>query len=137
GCACGTMDKAFEWTIDTLNGFVEVIGTGQTRNTDWSPGNYQGLAMSPTGNIGIGTDYISLIPYLTEDGGATWDSISGVIAIGSDVWENCKDDYRWIFGGGMVVKLTMDRGATAPIDKLGNLLSIAPLIDVAGLRFIE
>ena len=53
------------------------------------------------------------------------------------VWASCGDNYRWIFGGGMIIKLTMDFGVTVPLDKTGNLTAIAPLVDVTGLRFIS
>ena len=137
GAACGTIDKVYQWSISTTNGFVELIGTSQNRLSDFSPGNVYGLSMSPTGTVGIGSDFITLVPYRTTDGGATWEAISDTVPVGSSVWENCKDDYRWIFGGGMTIKLTMDQGDTAPINKASNLTVIAPLVNVTGLRFIE
>ena len=76
------------------------------------------------------------VPYLSTDGGATWSSVSGVISVGSDIWENCRDDNRWIFGGGTTLRLTVDRGASY-VEKAGNLGYIAPLIDIQGIRFIS
>ena len=137
GVPCGSKDQYFQWDFETLNGFVKFTGGSQTRITDFSPGNLQGMAFSPTGNFGLGSDWFSLIPYKSDDGGDTWEAVSDIIAVGSDVWENCGDDNRWIFGGGTTIKLTMDCGVTAPIDKSGNLAWIAPLVDIGAIRFIS
>jgi hypothetical protein len=77
-----------------------------------------------------------ITPMRTSDGGATWGTAAGVIPVGSSVWENCSDDFRWIFGGGTVIRLTMDWGATY-INKMGSLPQVAPLINIIGIRFIE
>lgn len=97
----------------------------------------QGLAMSPDGTHGMGAGASLYTPYKSTDNGATWQSVSGTIAIGSDIWENCGDNNRWLFGGGMTLKLTLDQGATGPIDKSGNITVVAPLVDIQAIRFIE
>ena len=58
------------------------------------------------------------------------------ISTGLDIWENCRDDFRWLFAGGSTIKLTMDAGLTA-IDKTGNLTTLAPLCDITAARFVE
>ena len=93
------------------------------------------MAISPTGTHAMGRN--STTPYKSTDSLATWQSVAAAIPIGSDVWESCKNDFMYIFGGGIVVKLTMDGGATVPIDKAGNLTAIAALIDVNILRFLS
>ena len=110
-----------------------------TRHTDLTFSmNFQGVAFSPTGQIGLGSSTeVNTPPYKSTDGGDTWSNIGAVISTGSDIWENCGDDNRWIFGGGTTIKLTLDAGESVPIDMSGNLAYIAPLIDIQGIRFIE
>lgn len=110
-----------------------------TRHTDLTFSmNFQGVSFSPTGQIGMGSSTeTNTPPYKSDDSGATWSNIGSVLSTGSDIWENCGDNFRWIFGGGMTIKLTMDAGESVPINKTGNLTVIAPLVDVTGLKFIE
>lgn len=99
--------------------------------------NPQGLAMSPDGTHGMGAGASVYTPYKSTDSGASWSSVGGTIPVGSDIWENCGDNNRWLFGGGMTLKLTLDQGATGPIDKSGNITVVAPLVDIMAIRFIE
>lgn len=71
----------------------------------------------------------------TSDGGATW--LTTTLPVGSSVWENCKDDNRWLFGGGMNIQVSLDRGGTVGANLIGNLVYAAPLINIVGIRFIE
>jgi hypothetical protein len=93
----------------------------------------QDMAISPTNVYAMGND--SGVAYKSTDSLATWSAVSGVIPNGSDVWENCGDNNRFLFGGGTVMRLTIDQGATY-VNKNGNLGYIAPLIDITGIRFI-
>ncbi len=96
----------------------------------------QGLAPSPTGNKLMGCRTSTGAAVYSSDGGATW-STSGTIPIGLDVWENCRDDFRWIAAGGTSIKLLMNfDDYTAGHNKEGNLPYVAPLIDITGVRFI-
>ncbi len=101
-----------------------------------NPEGQQGMTISPTGVYGMGSNDGTSTPKKTTDSLTTWVTVGGVIPIGSDVWTHCGDNMRYIFGGGIVIRLTMDQGASYS-DKNGNLLTIAPLIDVTGLRFIN
>ena len=131
-CAAGTQDIAWMW----CNGFFyKVTGNGSVFTPQSiSPSSIQGVSFSPTGNFGMGCS--GSTPYRTTDGGATWLAATGVIPIGPDVWENCRDDFRWIFGGGATIRLTMDHGASY-FDKTGDLYASVPLIDITQIRFIE
>jgi|CXWL01.1.fsa_nt_gi hypothetical protein len=114
---------------------ADLAGASMTRVTTGIHLQYlQQMAVSPTGVNGMGND--GSTPYKSTDSFATWQTVSGTIPVGSDVWDNCNDDYRWIFGGGVVLRLTMDQGATY-IDKMGNLTWVAPLMDISMLRYIE
>jgi hypothetical protein len=132
GCAAGSQDLSYFWKNTGLYKITSdgTVVTGQSI----TPPDIQGVAFSPTGIFGMGANGSS--PVRTSDGGATWGTAAGVIPIGSTVWENCKDDFRWIFGGGTVIRLTMDWGATY-VDKMGNLSQLAALISITGIRFIE
>lgn len=101
-----------------------------------TPDQIQSLSLSPSGEYGMGAWGASETPYKTIDGGATMELVSATIPLGSDIWENCGDKTRWIFGGGMVIRVTTDQGATYA-DKVGNLLTIAPLVDVIILRYVD
>lgn len=132
----GTQDKLYQWDGSGAGGFNVITGAGTiiTRMTSLTPvKNNQGLAFSPTGAVGMGAQ--GTTPYLTTDSGTTWSSVAGVIPVGSDIWEDCNDDYRFIFGGGVIVRLTMDQGASY-VDKSGNLIYINGLIDVTHIRFL-
>jgi hypothetical protein len=95
---------------------------------------YQGMAISPTNVYALGHD--GSTPYKSSDSLASWSLLSGTIPIGSDIWESCKDDYRFIFGGGIIIRLTMDQGATYE-EKVGDLTTQAPLIDINLIRYIS
>lgn len=134
GCAAGTQDLSYFWKgTYTILFKTTADGTIYTSQSIVPTGR-QGISMSPTGNFGMGNNATS--PVRTSDGGSTWGTAAGTIPVGSTVWENCKDDFRWIFGGGATIRLTMDWGATY-VDKMGNLLGLAPLIDIIGIRYIE
>ena len=141
----GTQDIIFYWTASGTPGSWKVTldGTGFATFvalTTIGPNTIQGISPSPTGTIlmagswyGVGAYHV---PYKSTDSGATWSSLAGTIPVGPDVWENCRDDNRWIFGGGTVIRFTADVGTTY-IDRMGNLPYIAPLIDITLIRFIE
>lgn len=132
--ACGTQDIMFYW--EGYGNLSRVTNDGTVFTAlGLSPMTNQGLAPSPTGNVIMARNNPE-IPYKSIDGGDTWESVADTIPVGSDVWENCGDDNRWIFGGGTVIRLTLDVGETY-IDKMGNLPYIAPLIDIVNIRFIE
>lgn len=119
------------------NGYIVFAGGIEINYTGIQPDNYQAMAFSPTGTHGMaGSLYGTWTAYKTTDGGTTWNPVSGVIPNGSDVWENCKDISRWIFGGGTIIRLTVDQGSSY-VDKMGNLAYIAPLVDVQKIRFIS
>jgi len=131
--------KFFQWDGSGTGGHNTVTtALVATRFTTLEPAhNPQGVAFSPTGNYGMGATSISgNAPYLSTDGGATWTSVAAALSTGSDIWENCKDDNRWIFGGGMVIKLTLDRGSTY-VTKTGNLDFVAPVSDILSIRFLS
>ena len=76
-------------------------------------------------------------PYKSADSLTSWSSVAGVIPIGSDVWDNCRDNFRWLFGGGSTgPRLTMDQGASY-IELGGDLSVIAPVRDITAIRYIE
>lgn len=120
-------------------GFWLVDSSGTpTYKTDFLPGNISDpfhpvFAMSPDGTHGMAG---FSTPYTTTDSGASWQSVGGVIPIGSDVWENCKDNNRWIFGGGTTLRLTVDQGASY-VEKSGNLSYVAASLDILAIRYIS
>jgi len=65
--------------------------------------------------------------------------MAGIIApvAGLYAWDNCGDDFRFLFAGGTSLKLTMNFGTDNNFNKEGNLNYIAPLINVTGIRFIK
>lgn len=133
----GAQDLAYQWDNSAAGGFNVVTGSGVTftRKTSLTPVvNCQALAVSPTGTHLMGCQ--GTTPYKSTDSGATFVSVAGVIPLGSDIWESCGDNFRWIFGGGIIIRLTMDQGATYS-DKFGNLLQIAALIDITQIRYIS
>lgn len=131
----GTSSRVLLWVQhDSYNSYFEWNGTTPVETFGISPHHRQSIAFSPTGNFGMAESGALHIPMRTSDGGATWESAAVTIPVGSSVWENCGDDFRWIFGGSLI-RLTLDRGETY-IEKSGNLLEIAPLINVMGIRFI-
>ena len=130
-------NKLFQWDGSAAGGFNTITSSLTiTRLTTITPkANHYAVSFSPSGQYAMGSNNTA-VPYLSTDGGATWSSVSGVISVGSDIWENCRDDNRWIFGGGTTLRLTVDRGASY-VEKAGNLGYIAPLIDIQGIRFIS
>lgn len=126
------------WGGNSTSGYhviADLAGTTITNFTGIYPAILQGMGVSPTGTHAMGKN--GTTPYKSTDSLATWQSVAAAIPIGSDVWECCRNDLMYIFGGGIVVKLTMDAGGSVPIDKAGNLTAIAPLIDVNILRFFQ
>jgi len=134
GLAIGTSDKTLHWVsaTDYNHGYWNFTGNAGTNTTAIWPTTRQAIAFSPTGNYGMATD--GILPKWTSDGGATW--LTTMLNIGPSVWDNCRDDNRWLFGGGANIRVTLDRGAT-DYNLLGNLLYISPLINIVGIRFIE
>lgn len=134
----GTGGLILQWDSASPGGYNIITnkGTVVNRYTSISPAtNYQGLSLSPAG-YGMGATRYPHTPYKTTDGGYTWNLVSGTIPAGSDIWENCGDNNRWIFGGGTTIRLTLDQGNTY-VDKTGNLGYIAPLLDITGIKYIE
>lgn len=129
------------WGCNVTDDYVvitDLAGTTTHVTTGPHATSLQAIAASPTSVKAIACDTdIYTTPYKSTDSLTTWSSLAAVVPVGSDVWECCRNDYMYIFGGGIVVKLTMDMGTTVPIDKAGNLLSIAALIDINILRFIQ
>lgn len=121
--------------IDSINPSSLVVTSRDTSIT--FDGNYQALAFSPTGNKALACKAsFSNEAYKTTDGGTTWVGAGGTIPAGSKYWENCGDDFRWLFGGGMIARFTSDFGATYS-DITGDLLTIAPLINITGIRLVS
>lgn len=130
--------KAMCWGngVSGYNIINDLLGTSQTHiTTEINPTGLQAIAMAPPFVYGMGADGGS-VPYKTTDSAATWQSVGGVIPIGSDVWENCGDNNRFIFGGGTTLRLTVDQGATY-VEKSGNLTYIAALLDISVIRFVS
>jgi len=130
----------FEWDGSGAGGWNEISSAiVATRFTDLSfDPSIQSVSFSPSGNVALAAKAsVSIETYKTTDGGASWSDIASVVPAGANVIENCRDDFRFILGGGATIKLTMDAGATAPINKVGNLSLIAPLIDITGIRYIS
>lgn len=132
----GTGGNSYQWDAAAPGGYCLFTsgGTTVTRFETLSPRGLQGIAVSPVGLIAIANDGLDAL-YLTTDAGYTWSPLTATIPIGSDVIENCRDNNRFIFGGGIIVRLTLDLGMTY-FDKMGNLGYIAPLIDISHIRFI-
>jgi len=135
-----TSARGYDFLIvynNPTNGYMRFAAGIETPFTAIQPDSRQGIAFSPTSNIAMaGSQDGTFTAYKTEDAGITWVPVSGVIPNGSDVWENCGDDNRFIFGGGIVIRFTGDVGASY-FEKTGNLGYIAPLIDIYLCRFIE
>lgn len=132
GCAVGSQDATFYWEYDVA--YKMTVATTVSTPTTIHPGygSRQGMASSPTGVYIMGND--AGTPKLSTDSGATF--IGTALTIGPNVWENCRDNNRWLFGGGANIKITLDRGAT-DINLIGNLLYAAPLINIISIRFVE
>lgn len=133
----GTSGVWYHWDSSGAAGYTkgdEQLPPDIVFDTTISPERVQGLAPSPTGTIIMGASGDT--PYKSVDSGATWESVADTLPLGTDVWENCGDENRWIFAGGTAIRFTGDVGETYE-DIHGNLSYIAPLIDIAIVRFIE
>lgn len=140
GQTIGAGDTVYGWTTGGGYHVWTASGTVQTHHapslTSPSFNAPQAVAFSPDGLHGMGADNgHSLGSRFTTDGGATWAAPASAI-VGPDVYENCKDNFRWIIGGGINMIYTPDQGATY-VNKAGNLLSIAALIDITNIRFLK
>lgn len=136
----GGGDKFFGWSAGPGYDVFNTSGTLWDHNTPAllipSFSSVQAVAFSPDGLHGMGGDIgHSLGGRFTTDGGLTWAAPASAM-VGQDVWENCKDNNRWIFGGGTTIRYTGDIGATYE-DKSGNLSYIAPLCDITNIRMIS
>lgn len=133
--SAGTMDKIFQWDI-SLGGYLEVSGMTPVYKTGIAIlQGQQAMSLSPTGMYAMGANTFG-VPYRTEDGGETWE-IATDLDTGSNIWENCKDNNRWIFGGGDKIALTLDQGLTE-FNKIGNLLEITDgFITIHSIRFVR
>lgn len=134
--AHGTADIFWVWNDSGVAGYCEVVALVPTAKTGVDIGAMNGLGVSPTGTHAMAHAQTTDIPYKTNDNGGSWVSVAGALSTGYDVFENCRDNNRWIYGGGIIIRLTVDHGASG-IDKMGNLGIITPLIDISGIRFIE
>jgi hypothetical protein len=141
--SAGLKDTMFHWgntsggspvmsyDVITAKGVTETAGNATFVPVD----SYESFSPSPTGTHIMAASGGTITPYMTTDSGGTWSSVAGTVPIGSDVWENCKDNNRWIFGGGTTIRVTTDQGASY-FNKMGNLGYIAPLVDITHIRFI-
>jgi len=134
----GSQDLVFFWnssatdykfTTDPVDTF-----TALSINVDQFARTPQSISPSPTGQYIMAADGTLSTPKVSTDSGASWTTTA--LAVGPRIWENCKDNNRWLFGSGANIKITLDRGAT-DINLIGNLLYIAPLINIVGIRFIK
>lgn len=114
--------------------FTDLAGSRISVTTGIHLQENQQMACSPTQVHGMGND--GTTPYRSTDSLATWTSMGGIIPIGSDIWESCRDENRFIWGGGYVLRLSLDQGSTYT-DKEGDLITLAPLIDINLLRYIK
>lgn len=107
----------------------------QDSRTDMLFGAVQGSAWSPDGlhAMAILADISEAARYTTD--GTTWSAPGGAM-VGPDVWESCRDYFRWIFGGGTTIRGTIDQGANY-FELGGNLAYVAPLCDITNIRFIR
>ena len=135
GCAVGTSDVVYRW--QAAGGLYRVTTSGTVFSAALggiNPNTPQAISPSPDGTILMGSS--GTTPYLSTDGGDTWESIADTVPIGPHAWENCGDDNRWLFAGGTVMRFTADLGETYE-EMEGNLGYIAPLINIYFIRFIE
>jgi hypothetical protein len=135
--AIGGSDTVFQWDGSGAGGynFITDGGATVTRSVALTPyAGVQGVSFSPTGIYGMGTAGIT--SFLSSDGGASWGTTA--FTVGPNVWDNCRDDNRWLFGGGSVIRCTLDRGATYT-DLMGNLIYLTGLMNlsIVGIRFVE
>jgi hypothetical protein len=137
GHSLGTSNRTLQWVSQLAYnyGFFDFTDATPTNVTSLYPKRRQAMSFSPTGNFGMGCDGGLFTAKWTSDGGATW--LTTTLPVGSSVWENCKDDNRWLFGGGTNIQVSLDRGGTSGANLIGNLVYAAPLINIVGIRFIE
>jgi hypothetical protein len=133
--SAGSQDLGFYWTLSA--GIRRVTGEGlifsDPPNANMVPTDKrQGVASSPTGNILIGVDGTALKK--SVDGGVTWTTL--IIPVGPTVFCDCKDDYRFLIGGGTNMFVTMDQGASV-VTLVGNLPYLAALINIVGIRYVS
>jgi len=135
-CRGGTQDLSFHWEHE--HGFLQKITNSSATATAQTivPYGGQAVSASPTGTHLMGADGVTWSAYGSTDSGSTWVSRGGAITIGHSVWENCRDDNRWILTGGSNMKLTLNHGSTT-IEKSGNLIFTAPLINIIRCRYIS
>jgi len=145
--AIGSQDAIYLYkTNDTGYGKMTSLGIFDAYNIDAiRPGSFQALAPSPVGQRIMAADYNGgfFSAYRSPNGGASWELMTGVIPLGMSTFENCGDNNRWIFGGGVSLKLTVSFGDLDPsggtdyyFNKEGNLAYVAPLININRIRFI-
>lgn len=135
GVGAGTQDKVFQWDDGGYAGYAEIVGMTANWLTGIDLKDTQGVSFSPTGNFAMGVN-AAAVPYKTSDGGATWTSAGGVIPTGQRYWQNCGDDFRWLWAGGNVVRFSSDFGATYA-EIVGDMITTAPLIDITGIRMVR
>lgn len=137
GIATGS--DIFQWDGSGAGGYNKVSFDGvPTRTTSPTPQQAnQGAAFDPIGQYGMmaSTD-VGGKNYVSEDGGVTWTEVTATMPGLFRCVANCLDSYRFIFGGTGSLKYTQDRGLTN-VDKLGNLLLIAPDIDIHCVRMVS
>jgi hypothetical protein len=143
--AAGTSDLIYYWEEGT--GVLYKVTTNATvyvAQTIQPAPNREAIAPAPPSVSGdapgqklMGAiDGGGLFPaYQSTDGGSTWSQAVN-IPVGGDVWENCKDQTRWIFGGGVTLRFTMDRGMVY-VYKSGNIIYLNPFIDITHIRFVS
>jgi hypothetical protein len=128
--AGGTLDRSWFWGNGVLRVATDDAATFEALTI--LPEGVCGVAPSPSGMFLMSSDAGTVVK--SSDYGATW--VLPPTTIGPVVFENCRDNYRWIFGGGANIRFTPDFGETF-VNKIGNLLYNAPLIDVTILRYVK
>ncbi len=138
GIPAGDLDLNFYWEGGALHEVYAITDDGATQTLTGIETQFiQGIATSPTGVVLMGKyeDGIDLLPSVSLDGGATWTDVSAVIPVGQDVWENCRDDWRFIFALDNTIGITMDQGTTM-LDKTGNLNDVVDTPTITIIRHI-
>lgn len=134
GTVVGTSDVCYRWEGTGSLYRVTDSAIVFSANLGINPSTPQAVSTSPDGTIIMASS--GSTPYLSTDGGDTWESIADTVPIGPVAWENCGDNNRWMFAGGTVMRFTADLGETYE-EMEGNLGYIAPLINIYFIRFIE
>ncbi len=126
------------WGGNVVSDYViidDLAGSSQTEIlTGPNIDTRQGMSISPTELAAIA--FAGSTQYLSSDSLATWTSTSGVLPSTSKIFENCRDDFRFIVAGGSQIGLTMDFGTTYD-SKVGNLPTIATSIILTLVRYIR